>query len=477
MKKRILSLALTAILIFGLCACSASAAAPSGGSTAPQSVAAAAVSPPTPGAGSTAASQPGEETAPAAFERARLWDATLDAVVADFAAATAQTMMGGGQNTVYSPVSVYLTLGTLTDGASGDTHAQLMDVLGATAPGDALPYREIDDFFWQAGMYSGDAMDALSPAAWAAGANSQDASVPQGEEEPWVPALQVADSVWLGEGRAFRDSFVTNAENNWYAEVYGEVPFGTPEADEAFNTWVSEATAGRVQPEYETSTDTALLAASAAYLKDGWLDEFDPAATQLGTFTLADGTAAEASFMNRSITNHGYHQGEGYLQTVQFLSGGAEMHFILPDEGTTAEDLLADPAAVSAMLRQQYKQYEDIRLSLPLFQFTSEPPVADAVKAMGATDAFDPQLADFSGMQAKDADTAGLYLSNLEHQAFIGVNENGVEAAAVTIGEVAPTAVEIPKEEMEITFDRPFLFFIRLQGMPLFMGVVQNPVA
>lgn len=473
MKNRILSALLAAALTLSLCACSAKYFPAANADNQGQAMAAS-VQPPQPGSGASSTPDASGTDAAAGFERARLWDDALDAVIADFAALSGQSVLGGGQNAVFSPASVYITLGTITDGAGGATFDQLMDVLGASSPGDAIPYREVDDIFWNADNYAG-----FSYTGTGAGAFFADEEDEAGEaEEEWTPALQLANSVWLGQGRTFRDSFATNANVNWYAEVFDEVPFGTPEGDAAFNTWVGEATGGKVDAAYQTTDDTALLAASAAYLRDGWLDPFQQYQTAPASFTLADGTTVEVPFMHQTYRGNGYNHQETYDQTVLFLSGGAEMNFVLPAEGTTLEDLLADPAALSAMLRHRYEKYADVAVSLPQFQFTSSPPVAEGVKAMGATDAFDKELADFSGMLAKDAPAGqGLYLSNLQHEACIGVNENGVEAAAVTIAEMAPTiGADTPDSSVvEFTLDRPFLFFIRYQGLPLFMGVVNNP--
>jgi serpin B len=59
----------------------------------------------------------------------------------------------------------------------------------------------------------------------------------------------------------------------------------------------------------------------------------------------------------------------------------------------------------------------------------------------------------------------------VKQKAFVRVDEEGTEAAAVTGGVLVDSAPP------EIRFDRPFLFAIRerLTGTILFVGVVNDP--
>lgn len=49
---------------------------------------------------------------------------------------------------------------------------------------------------------------------------------------------------------------------------------------------------------------------------------------------------------------------------------------------------------------------------------------------MGATDVFDPKLANLTGISKKSK----LYVNSVVQKAFINVTESGVEAAAATAG-------------------------------------------
>jgi leukocyte elastase inhibitor len=97
----------------------------------------------------------------------------------------------------------------------------------------------------------------------------------------------------------------------------------------------------------------------------------------------------------------------------------------------------------------------------------------DVLKTLGMTEAFQPRVADFSGISpvAKEKDREW-FISNVIHKAFVEVNEEGTEAAGAT-------AVVLAENSVPPSFraDRPFFFLIRDKRTEsiLFMGRVVDP--
>ncbi|MPN04033.1 hypothetical protein SDC9_151269 [bioreactor metagenome] len=87
--------------------------------------------------------------------------------------------------------------------------------------------------------------------------------------------------------------------------------------------------------------------------------------------------------------------------------------------------------------------------------------------------AFDPAAADFSRMSGSGVKE--LFISDVKHKTYCRVDEKGSEAAAVTSVEMKTTS--IPINDIEITFDRPFVYGIvdMTTGAPLFLGIMENP--
>ena len=68
-----------------------------------------------------------------------------------------------------------------------------------------------------------------------------------------------------------------------------------------------------------------------------------------------------------------------------------------------------------------------------------------------------------------------LFISGVRHKTYIKVDEKGTEASAVTSLEMATTSM--PVEVERVIFDRPFIYSIIdvTTGIPLFIGIMENP--
>jgi len=111
---------------------------------------------------------------------------------------------------------------------------------------------------------------------------------------------------------------------------------------------------------------------------------------------------------------------------------------------------------------------EQVDVYIPKFKFETKYFMNEILKKMGMSTAF--SNADFSGMDG----TKELFISDVIHQSFVEVNEEGTEAAAAT-AVVMPTAA--PMEGTVFRADHPFIFAIQERGTGniLFLGRVVNP--
>jgi serpin B len=149
------------------------------------------------------------------------------------------------------------------------------------------------------------------------------------------------------------------------------------------------------------------------------------------------------------------------------------MQVLLPATNSTVQLLLArmDPQFwQTEILTGMHEQRGS--LLLPKFTLRYESDLKGPLGTLGLTTAFGP-AADFSGISS-----SALFVSKITHQAFVDVNEQGTEAAAVTTGVVALTAFHNQPPPFEMIVDRPFIFAISDQSSRsvLFLGVVYKPV-
>ena len=114
-------------------------------------------------------------------------------------------------------------------------------------------------------------------------------------------------------------------------------------------------------------------------------------------------------------------------------------------------------------------------VKIPRFEFETKLDLVEDLKTMGLKEVFDPQNANLT----KIGDT-GLYVSDILHKAKIEFSERGIKAAAATVITVKDNAIAMPepKERIEITFDKPFIFIIRDKETQevWFVGTVYDPV-
>ncbi len=357
-------------------------------------------------------------------------------------------------NLFYSPYSISLALAMTYAGAEGDTAAQMADALHFT-------------------LQSEDLHTAFNSLDQALAERGQDVNPEQGEGFQ----LNIANSIWGQRGYDFRSAYLDLLAANYGAGLrVADFSAAPEESRQEINEWVSDSTEDRIQdliPPGGVSELTRLVLANAIYFKASWMHQFSEMNTQPGPFTILDGTQVQVPMMRLlDPKRFAYADGDGF-QAVQLPYVGDEvgMLIVLPDEGTFGafEDGL-DGAALDQIVDQLDGRM--VQLSMPKFEFESEFGLAEALSALGMTDAFSPGAADFSGIDGGRE----LYVSDVFHKAFVSVDEEGTEAAAATAVIVGVTSIQLP--DVTLNIDRPFLFFIRdlETGTVLFTGRVANPM-
>jgi len=144
------------------------------------------------------------------------------------------------------------------------------------------------------------------------------------------------------------------------------------------------------------------------------------------------------------------------------------MLIILPKEDTL--DSVEESLSIEKL--NQWKsnlQEQEVHIFLPRFKLETKYFLPGTLKKMGMLTAFTTD-ADFSGMDG----TKNLFISNVIHQAFVEVNEEGTEAAAATAVVVGVTA---RPQYRVFHADHPFIFIIQDKetGNILFLGRLKNP--
>jgi serpin B len=355
-----------------------------------------------------------------------------------------------GENLFYSPYSISMALAMTYAGANGETEQQMAEAMNF--------YLSQEDLH--------PAFNSLDQELASRGEGAQ------GKDGEGF-RLNVVNALWGQKDYDFLDSFLDTLAVNYGAGLRILDFVKAPEESRVtINDWVSDETEGRIEeliPEGIIDAMTRLVLTNAIYFNAAWADPFNENATQDGPFYLLDGSTVTVPLM-RQTEGYGYTEGAKY-QAVEMPYDGHElsMVIILPGENeyNNFEDGL-DTNQLNAILGEI--NHQEVNLTLPKFEFTADFELTQALSNMGMPIAFDAG-ADFSGMTGK----RDLFIGSVIHQAYVGVDEAGTEAAAATAVEMELTAA--PAMPVTMTIDRPFIFLIRdiETGSILFMGRILNP--
>jgi len=367
-----------------------------------------------------------------------------------FALDVYQALRSKNENLILSPFSISLALAMTYAGARGTTEMQMADVLHFDLPQGQLhpAFNGLDQDLASRGKAGSD------------------------EEKPLQ--LNIANAIWAEQTYPFLQEFLDLIASNYGAGIrLADFINQFKSIRTEINDWVYDQTQEKIKdliPNGALSSDTRMVLVNAIYFKADWLRQFDANHTSNAPFHLLDGSNVTVKMMNQG-TVVPYYSGDGF-QAVELPYAGdtAVMDIFLPDAGSFSS---VESSLSTDLLNKTLNGMKptSMELSLPKFTFESELNLSDTLVSMGMMDAFDPDLADFTGM----SDRNDLFISDVIHKAFIAVDEEGTEAAAATA--IIMEAASAPLFEITLTIDRPFLFIIRDKpgGQILFIGRVLNP--
>lgn len=358
--------------------------------------------------------------------------------VTDFGVRLLQNTITDGTNPLISPLSVICALGMTQNGAQKATADQMEQVLG-------MPCSELNAY--------------LSAFVQALPASDK-------------YKLSAANSIWLKDDEKFTvnpDFLQTNAD--WYGAGIYKDAFDDSTV-KRINQWVKENTDEMI-PEIlsEIPSGVVMYLVNALAFEAEWETIYFDTQVNEDIFTAEDGTEQTVDFMHSEEYK--------YLEDKQasgFLKYYADEKYafaaLLPNEGTDIDDYAA--SLTGGKLHDLLFNPQDITVYASLPKFTSQysTKLKPVLKTLGMTDAFSPELADFSGL-GSHAD-GNIYINEVIHKTFITVDERGTKAGAAAMVEMmAETAL---METKTVALNRPFVYMLVdcKTSVPVFMGVVKS---
>lgn len=334
-----------------------------------------------------------------------------------------------------SPLSLHIALGMLLNGSDTQTKDEIQKVL-----------RVSSDIATTNGIYK-DLIDNLPLS------------------DPKVKNT-IANSVWYRNTFKVEQSYLDNLKSYFNAKAFGE-NFDDQATVNKINNWASDNTNGKIKKVLdEIKSDQVLFLMNALYFKGDWKTQFKAADTRDENFT---GTKGVKSVKMMNMTENVKYARRDNYQAIElpYGDGNYVMTVILPDKSTDAT--LAGLSTTEWKQLNSALKEQKVIVGLPKFTLEYEADLKKVLSEMGMQAAFSDN-ADLS----KIASPAGkLKVGMVKQNTYVGIDEKGTEAAAVTTIGVVLTSVPVYPQ---VVCNRPFLFVIseKQSNTILFTGKISN---
>ena len=364
------------------------------------------------------------------------------------------------ENAAFSPLSLYFSLASLAEISDGETRAQILDLLGAP---DIESLRITARAVWLNVYVNGNPYGEFN----------------SGDKECVIPS----NSFWLNSNAAVTgDTSVAQIlENDYFTSFYKGDPLDVG-FQNTYRNWMNDNTGGLLKDAVDQmnfSPADIFTLVNTLYLKVTWMAPFHEEENTVDSFYGCNGDTP-ATYMHNTTCYGGYYKGScfsfGYLPT----NASAGVAFILPDPGTTLEELIESEAYMEYFENrwdtakhqppEGYDMYE-ITFSVPKFKVTSSYDLKPYLTSLGVTDAFDADKANIPFI--KSTDGRNLFITKAKQDVTVDVNEKGISAAAITTMGGGWGEPVFYKVNMDL--NRPFLMIVISEcNTPLFAAAVNN---
>lgn len=369
-------------------------------------------------------------------------DRTFEESSADFALKLFRATARGEENALVSPLSVMLALAMTTNGAKGETKAQMEALLGG-----GMDIEDLNGYLY-----------------------TYMKSLPSSEKAK----LALANSVWFRDTESLdvRAAFLQKNADYYSADVY-KAPFDKKTCDD-INRWIEENTDGMIKKMLDSIDDDAVMYLINTVLFDAeWQNVYSSEdKIRDGLFTTADGKRRNVTMMHSDETNFiDDGKATGFIKPYK---DGYSFAAFLPNEGVSLDSYLDSMTGAGFLAAVKGAKKETVIAAMPKFEYGYKTTMNDILKSLGMTVPFDKEKADFSDLAVSSY--GNIYIGQVIHQTYISVGEKGTRAGAATIvemdGEAAPSEVDYHT----VTLDRPFVYAIidNATGLPIFIGTVTD---
>lgn len=347
------------------------------------------------------------------------------------------------ENTLISPLSIQLALAMTANGADTDTREEMEQLLG-----NGLNMEKLNEYLY-----------------------SYVNSLPSEEKSK----LEIANSIWFRDNESMftvNEDFLQKNTDYYSAEIFKSA-FDDQTVTE-INNWVADNTDNMIDKIVDKiDPDTMMYLINAIIFDSEWNVAYKESAIRDDIFHTIYGEERTVSMMTSTETRYlSDDMATGFIK--DYKDGNYSFVALLPNEDVSVYDYIEELTGEKLTQNIQNVQYTDVIATIPKFSYEYSLNMNDILADLGIPTAFDPSLADFSGIGTSIE--GNLYIGNVLHKTFIEVSETGTKAAAVTSVEINCESVAEPEPPKVVKLDRPFVYIImdNENQLPIFIGVVTD---
>ena len=285
--------------------------------------------------------------------------------------------------------------------------------------------------------------------------------------------LETANAMYVDEKMKMSSSFDDLADilSNTYQASLKRCDLSSEETMNEINDWVNEKTHGLIPSILDEPMDPGIRMTllNAVYFKAAWVNAFEKELTDKQIFHGKEGDTSVD--MMHQQDHFEYAENDEYQMIRLPYHGGCEMTVYLPKDSTAADKWSEKDYLYQLGLEADKQEWDrrEVSLSMPKFEMEYGKELKDILKELGLEGIFDGCIYD----RLTDAEMA---VGSIYHKTAIKNDENGTEAAAVTMMLMEAMALLPEDDIVEMNMDHPFYFTISNTetGLKLFEGCVQT---
>lgn len=285
--------------------------------------------------------------------------------------------------------------------------------------------------------------------------------------------LETANAMYVDEKMKMSSSFDDLADilSNTYQASLKRCDLSSAETMNEINDWVNEKTYGLIPSILDEPMDpsTRMTLLNAVYFKAAWVNAFEKELTDKQIFHGKEGDTSVD--MMHQQDHFEYAENDEYQMIRLPYHGGCEMTVYLPKDSVASDKWSEKDYLYQLGLDADKQEWDsrEVSLSMPKFEMEYGIELKDVLTELGVERIFDKNVYD----RLSDEE---LSVSSVYHKTAIKNDENGTEAAAVTMV-IAEAMGLLPEDDIvEMNMDHPFYFTISntQTGLKLFEGCVYN---